>query len=185
MFLRCRRDGLHFVGDALRAGVSYLSEDRQGTALLTGETIRANATLASLRAYCAGPFVSDKRTDAAARRAIADLSIRCTGPGQGVRALSGGNQQKVAFAKSLDTAPRVLVVDEPTRGVDVGARAEIYRLLHDLASRGLAVLMISSDLPEILGNCRRALVMREGRIAGELADAALGLEKAGKEGDLD
>ena len=93
-----------------------------------------------------------------------------------MRALSGGNQQKVAFAKSLDTGPRVLVVDEPTRGVDVGARAEIYRLLHDLASRGLAVLMISSDLPEILGNCRRALVMRAGRIAGELADGALAEE---------
>lgn len=164
--------------DANRAGLSYLSEDRQGTALLVDETIRANATLSSLRAYCAGPFVSDKRTDAAARRAIGELSIRCTGPGQGVRALSGGNQQKVAFAKSLDTAPRVLIVDEPTRGVDVGARAEIYRLLHDLAARGLAVLMISSDLPEILGNCRRALVMREGRIAGELADAALTEEAA-------
>ena len=164
--------------DAIRAGVSYLSEDRQGTALLADETIRANATLSSLRAYCAGPFVSGRRTDAAARRAAAELGIRCTGPGQGVRSLSGGNQQKVAFAKSLDTAPRVLLADEPTRGVDVGARAEIYRLLHDLAARGTAVLLISSDLPEILGNCRRALVMREGRIAGALADAALTEEAA-------
>ena len=164
--------------DALRAGVSLLAEDRQGTALLAGETVRTNVTLASLRAYCAGPFVSGRRTDEAARRAVAAFGVRCTGPGQGVRSLSGGNQQKVAFAKSLDTAPRVLVADEPTRGVDVGARAEIYRLLHELAARGLAVLMISSDLPEILGNCRRALVMRDGRIAGELADGALSEQAA-------
>ncbi|MBQ9727379.1 MAG: sugar ABC transporter ATP-binding protein, partial [Kiritimatiellae bacterium] len=159
--------------EALRAGVSYLSEDRQGTGLLAGETVRANATLSSLRACCRGPLVSARRENAAARRAIGAFAIRCTGPEQSVRALSGGNQQKVSLAKSLGTAPRVLIADEPTRGVDVGARAEIYRLLHELASRGMAVLLISSDLPEILGNCRRALVMRGGRIAGELADAAL------------
>ncbi|HRY73794.1 MAG TPA: ATP-binding cassette domain-containing protein, partial [Spirochaetia bacterium] len=87
--------------------------------------------------------------------------------------LSGGNQQKVSLAKSLDPAPRVLIVDEPTRGVDVGAKREIYRLLRDLAAEGIAILLISSELEEVLGMCGRVLVMREGRAAGELSGAGL------------
>lgn len=154
--------------DAQKAGLAYLSEDRQGTALLTDSTIRENTTLSSLGKYRIGPFVSWRRADAATRALIGELHTRCEGPAQPVRALSGGNQQKVAIAKGLDTEPRIFIFDEPTRGVDVGARAEIYRILHDLADRGTAILLISSDLGEIIGNCTRTLVMREGRIVGEL-----------------
>lgn len=161
---------VHFrsMRDAQKAGLAYLSEDRQGTALLTDSTIRENTTLSSLGKYLAGPFVSWRRADSATRGLIDELHTRCEGPEQPVRALSGGNQQKVAIAKGLDTEPRIFIFDEPTRGVDVGARAEIYRILHDLADLGTAILLISSDLGEIIGNCRRTLVMREGRIAGEL-----------------
>lgn len=159
--------------DALRLGIAYLSEDRQGTGLLTAFSVRENAALSSLKKYCRGPFLSTERLETGARERIETLHIRCEGGAQPVRALSGGNQQKVAIAKGLDTEPRVYIFDEPTRGVDVGARAEIYTILHRLAADGVAILLISSDLSEILGNCRRTLVMRAGRIVGECADETL------------
>ena len=100
---------------------------------------------------------------------IKRLSIRTSGPGARVRNLSGGNQQKVILAKWLHAQCRVLLIDEPTRGVDVGAKREIYQLLRDLAGRGVAIVMVSSELPEILGMSDRILVMREGRVSAELS----------------
>jgi ribose transport system ATP-binding protein len=103
--------------------------------------------------------------------AIKAMSIRVAGPQIGVGSLSGGNQQKVLLSRLLETAPKVLILDEPTRGVDIGAKSEIYRIIDELAKRGLAVLVISSELPEVVGICDRVVVMREGHITGEVGGA--------------
>src|SRR5205823_12346654 len=116
------------------------------------------------------PFlIDDARIERAARSRLRDLSIKAPGLGVEVATLSGGNQQKVVIAKWLERAPRVLLLDEPTRGVDVGAKAEIYRIVEDLAARGHAIVIASSDLPEIIRLAQRVLVLRDGRLAGELA----------------
>ena len=159
------------VADALAAGVTYLPEDRQAAGVLADFSVADNATLASLRAYRRGPFLDFRRRGEAVLRRIGALRIRCEGPSAPARSLSGGNQQKVVLAKGLDTNPRVLLFDEPTRGVDVGARAEIYGIVRDLADKGMAVLLISSDLDELIGNCDRVVVMREGETAGEVTGA--------------
>ena len=152
-----------------RSGISYLSEDRQGTALLTGETLFENTTLNSLlQKYCTLGIVQKKRQISAAQEYIKRFRIKCENAKTPVSSLSGGNQQKVALAKGLDTDPIVFIFDEPTRGVDVGARREIYDFIHELASQGVACLLISSDLQEIIGNCTRVLVMHNGTLRGEV-----------------
>ena len=152
---------------ALRAGLAYLPEDRKGAGLHTDLALSTNATLAALRDFgtC---LLRPSRERVAGERAIRDLAIRAAGPDAPVSSLSGGNQQKVLFAKWLATGPRVLLVDEPTRGVDIGAKREIYRHLAELAASGAAIVLISSELNELLGLCHRIAVMRRGRIAGVL-----------------
>ncbi len=166
-------DGAAYVhaspGKLFRAGISYLSEDRQGTALLTGESVTVNTTLASLAAYCKFGFIRQKQEKISAKEYIRAFRIKCESADSAVSSLSGGNQQKVAIAKGLDTNPGFFIFDEPTRGVDVGARREIYDFIHELAERGVSCLLISSDLEEIIGNCTRVLVMHEGRIRGEVS----------------
>jgi ribose transport system ATP-binding protein len=165
----------HRPRSAVAAGVGYLSEDRQGLGVLLGFSIAENITLVSLPAYCRGPLglVDRRREQESAERWRGRFAIKAAGPGQRLEQLSGGNQQKVSLAKSLDPRPRVLIVDEPTRGVDVGARHEIYQLIADLAAQGIAIVLISSELEEIIGMCRRVLVMRAGRVAGEVAGEAV------------
>jgi ABC-type sugar transport system ATPase subunit len=123
-----------------------------------------------------GPFIDRAAETALAERSIRQLNIRASGTEQVVEKLSGGNQQKAVLSKWLATRPRVLIMDEPTRGIDVGAKAEIHRLMSGLAREGLAVLMISSELPEIMGMSDRILVMREGTIVAEFARAAASQE---------
>lgn len=159
--------------DAHRAGISYLSEDRQSTALLLKSSVTENTVLASLPSYAKHGVIDNKRCDAAARRYIEEFHIKTESIHAPLNTLSGGNQQKVAIAKGLDVKPRVFIFDEPTRGVDVGARAEIYGLIHSLAADGMSCILISSDLEEVIGNCSRALVMRGGELAGELQGEAL------------
>ncbi|MBL8966426.1 MAG: sugar ABC transporter ATP-binding protein [Spirochaetaceae bacterium] len=161
--------------EAIAAGVGYLSEDRQGSGVLVAFSVAENETLASLPAYARGLFgpIDRRREREAAEKWARLFSIKAASSEQRLEHLSGGNQQKVSLAKSLDPAPRVLIVDEPTRGVDVGAKREIYRLLRDLAAEGIAILLISSELEEVLGMCGRVVVMREGRSVGELAGAEL------------
>lgn len=159
--------------DAQKAGIAYLPEDRQGTALLLDDSVADNTVLASLRRYAPGGFIRRDVCERAARDYVARFRIRAASVRAPVRTLSGGNQQKVALAKGLDTHPRLFIFDEPTRGVDVGARAEIYAFIHGLAAEGVACLLIASDLDEILGNCTRTLVMRNGALAGELDRAAM------------
>ena len=146
-----------------------MPEDRGSQGVIRPMTLRQNVSLAVLRRIARHGFIDRAEEETLATDAIARFAIRARGPEQIVGKLSGGNQQKVVLGKWLATKPRLLIMDEPTRGIDVGAKAEIHRLMSELAAQGLAVLMISSELPEILGMSDRILVMREGRIAAEFA----------------
>ena len=146
-----------------------MPEDRGSQGVIRPMTLRQNVSLAVLRWIARQGFIDRDAEEKLAADAIARFSIRARGPEQIVGKLSGGNQQKVVLGKWLATKPTLLILDEPTRGIDVGAKAEIHRLMSELAAQGLAVLMISSELPEILGMSDRILVMREGRIAAEFA----------------
>lgn len=159
--------------EAMRRGVAYLSEDRKGAGLVLAMSSVENATLANLRAY-GGLTIDRARRRRAAEGWIKALDVRVGDPDEPVGTLSGGNQQKVALAKWLDGKPQVLLLDEPTRGVDVGAKREIYRLVHKLASEGLACILVSSEMPELVGLCHRVVVMREGRAVGELEGDEIG-----------
>lgn len=151
--------------DALDRGVAYVSEDRKGRGILVDLSCVENTTLPNLAAY--GKVVPHRRRERAATEAwIERLDIRCPDPRSPIRTLSGGNQQKFAVASRLDSEPSVILLDEPTRGVDVGAKRELYHLIAGLAERGLACLMISSELPELIGLCHRIVVMQQGRVAG-------------------
>jgi ABC-type sugar transport system ATPase subunit len=153
------------------AGIAFITEDRKAQGLVLGMTVRENTTLAHLAAYSRGPFVDRTAETEITNREIAELSIRTPSSEQTVRNLSGGNQQKVVLAKWLTGDARVFLFDEPTRGVDVGAKAEIYALMLQLLARGAAIVMVSSELPEVLGMSHRILVVRGGRIAAEFARA--------------
>ncbi len=155
--------------DAIRAGILYLTEDRKQLGLFLDMSICNNINLgvADVDAHRGGLLDLGKGR-ARSKRAIKELNIKVTSARANVGALSGGNQQKVLLSRLLELKPRVLILDEPTRGVDIGAKSEIYRLIDDLAKAGIGVIVISSELPEIIGVCDRVLVMREGVIAGEL-----------------
>lgn len=148
-------------------GIAYVPEDRGHQGLIRMQTISDNIALANLKRLMRGLFVDAARVTAEAKQAIARFGIRARGPDQPVRQLSGGNQQKVVLGKWLATNPRILIMDEPTRGIDVGAKAEIHLLMRKLAGEGMAILMISSELPEVLGMSDRVLVMNAGRIVAE------------------
>ncbi|MEV6671253.1 sugar ABC transporter ATP-binding protein [Streptomyces sp. NPDC051162] len=157
------------VRAAMRAGLGLVPEDRKGQGLLLDASLRDNLTLARLDRDTRGGFV-DRRAQRREAAAVAErLKVRMSGLEQSARTLSGGNQQKIVIGKWLLAGTRLLILDEPTRGIDVGAKVEIYRLVNELTAAGRAVLMISSDLPEVLGMSDRVLVMAQGRIVGELA----------------
>jgi ribose transport system ATP-binding protein len=160
------------VRDAVRRGIAYVSEDRKATGLVLGMDVVENTTLASLRTFCR-PLVSKKSERECAEKWVRELDVRAGDLRADVLYLSGGNQQKIAVAKRLETRPRVLILDEPTRGVDVGAKREIYNLIQRLADEGMACVVISSELPEIVGVCERVVVMREGRVTGELGGSEI------------
>jgi rhamnose transport system ATP-binding protein len=154
---------------AMRAGLGFVPEDRRQQGLVMDLSIERNTALTrlgSLTRFGLIPAGAERRL---AREWAARLQLRFHRLGDSVATLSGGNQQKVVLGKWLATDPKVLIVDEPTRGIDVGTKAEVHRLMSDLAARGVAVLMISSELPEVLGMADRVLVMREGRLTGELS----------------
>ncbi len=167
--LNGRKLSLHRPEDAIKAGIVYLTEDRKHLGLFLDMTVRENVNLNVLqRDARTGSILNIKAAKNRAAAAIRALGIRVAGDIVPVGSLSGGNQQKVLLSRLLETQPRVIILDEPTRGVDIGAKSEIYRLIDDLARRGVGVIVISSELPEIVGICDRVLVMREGRIAGEV-----------------
>jgi ribose transport system ATP-binding protein len=153
--------------DAINKGIGFLTEDRKGQGLVLGLGVRENITLANLNKMTKKLFCNKQREKELSEEFVEQLNIKTPGTEQKVRFLSGGNQQKVVLAKWLCTQCNILIFDEPTRGIDVGAKVEIYKLMNQLVQGGKAVLMISSELPEILGMSDRILVMHEGRITGE------------------
>jgi ribose transport system ATP-binding protein len=154
--------------NAAEKGLMLLPEDRKRLGLVLDFSLVKNISLPNLKRVSNKGIVSTTREERMAERSIEELAIRTSGLQQRARQLSGGNQQKIVLGKWLAAEPSILVLDEPLRGVDVGAKAEIYRLIRDLADQGTAIILISSELPEILGLADRILVMRDGRIAGEL-----------------
>jgi len=158
--------------DAIRHGVCLLTEDRKGQGLVLGLSARDNFALPNLARWSRRGWIDGARENAAFLRHVEALDIRIASPRQRAGDLSGGNQQKLLVARWLESDSRVLIFDEPTRGIDVGARHEMYLLINALAARGKAIVMISSDLPEALGMSDRIVVMHAGRIAGEIADMA-------------
>lgn len=172
-----RKSGEVFVGgkpvevkqpsDAIRNGIGFVTEDRKRYGLILDQTILRNMTLAGLRRL-SGRFISNEDAESVAgERAARDLRIKATSIFTVAGTLSGGNQQKVVLAKWLLTNPRVLFLDEPTRGIDVGAKQEIYALINSLAQEGIAIVLVSSELPEVLGLSDRVIVLHEGRVTGE------------------
>jgi ribose transport system ATP-binding protein len=154
--------------DAIASGIYLVPENRREEGLVTGMSVRENITLPSLGDHSPFGLIRKPLETAAARRQVDSLNIRTPGVEELVRNLSGGNQQKVAIGKWLAMEPKVLILDEPTRGIDVGAKAEIYKLMRDLADGGAVILMISSDMEEVLHASDRVAVMHEGRITGIL-----------------
>ena len=155
--------------EAKRRGMGFVTEDRQGQGIVPPLSVAENLGLASLERNTHVGLVSRREQRKQARKMIEDLNIRTPGPEQVIRYLSGGNQQKAVIGKWLLADSKVLIMDEPTRGIDVGAKVEIYELMNELTENGAGILMISSDLPEVLGMSDRILVMSGGRITGELS----------------
>jgi ABC-type sugar transport system ATPase subunit len=153
--------------DAIRANLGFVTEDRKESGLVLCRDVHENSNYVIWQ-KTPGFFKGRKASMENTRRMIDRLAIRCKSPAQAVGNLSGGNQQKVALSKWLLSGAQVLVLDEPTRGVDVGARQELYRIIRELADEGVAIVIVSSDLPEILTICERVIVMHEGRVTGEL-----------------
>ncbi len=157
--------------DAIRHGICLLTEDRKAQGLILNRPVRENFGLPNLGAFSTAGVMSPRREARAAQNYVQSLRIKLAGIEHPARNLSGGNQQKVVLAKWLERRSRVLIFDEPTRGIDVGAKFEIYQLMNQLSADGKAIVMISSELPEVLGMADRILVMRQGRIAGEIKHA--------------
>jgi ribose transport system ATP-binding protein len=163
--------------DAIAAGFGFVTEDRKSQGLVLGLSLRENMTLVHLAKYACGGIINRNAEDAAVKQLMDELQIRARDAELEVKALSGGNQQKVVFAKWLARPPKVLLLDEPTRGVDVGGKAEIYHTINRLAAAGTAIVMVSSELPEVLAMSDRILVMREGRQAAILDAKATNQEQ--------
>jgi ribose transport system ATP-binding protein len=170
ILVKGRKVSIRTPGHAVANGIGYLSEDRKRFGLATGMDVESNVVMSNLAKYLAMTFLLRKRAIRdTASRFIRVLNIRTPSGTQEVRLLSGGNQQKIVVAKWLDRDCDILFFDEPTRGIDIGAKNDIYKLLRSLADQGKAIVMISSELPEILRMSDRIIVMCEGRITGELS----------------
>ncbi len=160
-------------------GIAYVPEDRGTQGLIRPMSVRHNFSLASLHRLTSFGFIDRDAERALAQGAVKQFDVRTSSLDEEAGRLSGGNQQKIVLGKWLANQPRFLILDEPTRGIDVGAKAEIHRLMGELAKSGVAILMISSELPEVLGMSDRVLVMREGRIVAEFARAQATPEAVG------
>lgn len=153
---------------AMKNGIGFITEDRKVEGLMLEESIMKNISMANLGRISRHGVLDKKAEQNLVKRGIEELHIKCFGPQHECDNLSGGNQQKVVFAKWIYTEPKVLILDEPTRGVDIGAKKEIYNIINDLAAKGVAIIMVSSELPEVLGMSDRIMVVREGMVRGVL-----------------
>ena len=156
------------VQDVIRSGIMMVSEDRKGEGLILCRSVGENIALPNLSSYLKGIFLNKKRENKDSAKMKETLNIKTPSLDTPAGSLSGGNQQKIVIAKWLLHHPKVLIMDEPTRGIDVGAKYEIYKIMCDLAAQGVGIVMISSELPEIIGICDRTIVMSEGKITGEV-----------------
>ncbi|MBZ9656022.1 sugar ABC transporter ATP-binding protein [Phyllobacterium lublinensis] len=163
----------HTVRDSMAAGIVYLSEDRKGKGLLLAQDLRTNLTLATLEKFTRGPLIERKREDNSLDKAITDFDIRARRRDLLAGQLSGGNQQKLLLAKMMLLEPSIVIIDEPTRGIDIGTKEQIYRFISELAKAGKSVVVISSEMQELIGICHRILVMRSSRIVGEVTGEAM------------
>ena len=168
VFVNGEKVEIHSPSDAVKHGIGYLSEDRKTFGVATGLSVRDNCVMADLPNYRNGPLMNDRKIDAITEDYIQKISIKTPSLRQLVRNLSGGNQQKIVIAKWLIKRCNVLIFDEPTRGIDVGAKSEIYKLMNKLIEEGKSIIMISSEMPELLRMSDRIVVMSEGSITGEL-----------------
>jgi len=173
--IRGERREIRSPSDAIRHRIAYLPEDRQGTGILTQFDVTTNITLSSLRKYSKG-LIKHRLEEETAREYVNTFDIKTASLKARLESLSGGNQQKVSLAKSLDTDPEIFIFDEPTRGIDINAKMQVFSFIHKLVQEGISCIFISSELEEVIGMCSRVLVMREGRIAGELKGGAIGEE---------
>ena len=154
--------------DAVKCGIGYLSEDRKRFGCVVGKSVAENSTLATLDSFMSGIFINKKKENEVAQKYVKQLKTKTPGVDQLVVNLSGGNQQKVVIAKWLIRNCDILIFDEPTRGIDVGAKSEIYQLMNELVAEGKSIIMISSEMTEILRMSDRIVIMCEGRKTGEL-----------------
>jgi ribose transport system ATP-binding protein len=178
IFIHGRKAVIKSPADAVAHGIGYLSEDRKHFGLATGLDVKTNIAMSSMNRFLSkGLFLDEAAIGETARNYVRQLSIKTPSIDQPARLLSGGNQQKIVIAKWLLRDCDILFFDEPTRGIDIGAKSEIYKLLHALAAQGKAIVMISSELPEVLRMSHRILIMCEGRITGELSAAEASQEK--------
>jgi putative multiple sugar transport system ATP-binding protein len=168
IYLKGDKKSFHHPQDAIRAGIAYVTEDRKGNGLILIQDVKQNITLANLREIAQRSVVNDNMEVKVANEYKTSLNIKTPTVEQMVMNLSGGNQQKVSVAKWLFVKPDVLILDEPTRGIDVGAKFEIYTIMRRLVKQGMSIIMISSELPEVLGMSDRVYIVSSGRIMGEL-----------------
>lgn len=170
IFLDGKKMNIRKPEDAIRCGIAYVSEDRRGEGLILKNDVKFNMGLVCLSDFVKGIHVKENDWDRMVEEYRKKFSIKITSPKQLTGNLSGGNQQKIVLSKWLAKNPKVIILDEPTRGIDVGAKAEIYAIIDELAARGVSVIMISSELTEIINMCNRCYVMCEGQITGELQE---------------
>ncbi|HEU5089621.1 MAG TPA: ATP-binding cassette domain-containing protein, partial [Roseiflexaceae bacterium] len=168
MFLDGRPRAFRQPEDAIKAGVAYVTEDRKGNGLVLIQDVKENITLANLQAIASNSVIDTNAEIQVANQYKTSMNIKTPSVEQRVSNLSGGNQQKVCLSKWLFVKPNLLILDEPTRGIDVGAKFEIYTIMNRLVEQGMSIIMISSELPEILGMSDRVYVVSSGRITGEL-----------------
>jgi putative multiple sugar transport system ATP-binding protein len=177
MIVKGRSSRFNHPQDAIAAGVAYVTEDRKGDGLILIQDVKQNITLANLKEIARQSVVNQNAEVKVANEYKSSLNIKTPSVEQKVLNLSGGNQQKVSIAKWLFVKPEILILDEPTRGIDVGAKYEIYTIMVALVEQGMSIIMISSELPEILGMSDRIYIVASGRISGELPIAEATQEK--------
>ena len=169
IYLNGKKLSIHSAEDAIRHGIGMVSEDRKVYGLNFVWDIRTNIAISNLKAVRTGALVSRRKMNARVKTYFDRLRIKAPTMGTKVVTLSGGNQQKVVIARSLNTEPKIIILDEPTKGIDVGSKNDIYNIINQMAADGVAVIMISSELPELMGMSDRYVVMAEGRAVGELS----------------
>ncbi|MGI8469053.1 MAG: xylose ABC transporter ATP-binding protein [Pyrinomonadaceae bacterium] len=177
IFVEGRKVSINSPSDAIKDGIGFVTEDRKRFGLILGQTIGENMTLAALKQIGGAFLTNETRETIAAKKSMQDLRVKANSPLTIAGTLSGGNQQKVVLAKWLFTNPKILFLDEPTRGIDVGAKQEIYADINNLAKSGLAIVLVSSELPEVLGLSDRVLVLHEGKLTGEFTRTEATAEK--------